>query len=71
METAQVHYPHYPHLYDIDGNDCRTKHVFSLGAGDRTNDLYEMLDNNGDMIVVHDGCLQDADRRSWVANKAL
>ena len=37
------------------------KHVFSLGAGDGTNDLFKITDNNGDQIIVHDSWIADAE----------
>ena len=37
------------------------KHVFSLGAGDTTNDLFKITDNNGDQIIVHDSWIADAE----------
>ncbi|MBT8245664.1 MAG: RagB/SusD family nutrient uptake outer membrane protein [Winogradskyella sp.] len=37
------------------------KHVFSLGAGDTTNDLFKITDNNGDQIIVHDSWMADAE----------
>ncbi|RZN82076.1 MAG: RagB/SusD family nutrient uptake outer membrane protein [Winogradskyella sp.] len=37
------------------------KHVFSLGSGDITNDLFKITDNNGDQIIVHDSWIVDAE----------
>ena len=37
------------------------KHVFSLGAGDTTNGLFKITDNNGDQIIVHDSWIADAE----------
>lgn len=37
------------------------KHVFSLGAGDTTNTLFKITDNNGDQIIVHDSWVADAE----------
>ncbi|MFP2997055.1 RagB/SusD family nutrient uptake outer membrane protein [Spongiivirga sp. MCCC 1A20706] len=37
------------------------KHVFSLGAGDITNDLFKITDNNGDQIIVHNSWINDAE----------
>lgn len=58
---------------DLDGDmTVGPKHVFSLGAGDRTNDLYKIIDNNGDQIVVHNSFIQDAEAGDLrVANKTI
>ena len=37
------------------------KHVFSLNAGDITNGLYKIIDNNGDQIIVHNSFISDAE----------
>lgn len=37
------------------------KHVFSLGSGDVTNDLFKITDNNGDQIIVHDSFITEAE----------
>ncbi|MCC1484345.1 RagB/SusD family nutrient uptake outer membrane protein [Winogradskyella immobilis] len=37
------------------------QHVFSLGSGDVTNDLFKITDNNGDQIIVHDSWIADAE----------
>ena len=37
------------------------KHVFSLSAGDLTNGLYKIVDNNGDQIIVHNSFIADAE----------
>jgi len=37
------------------------KHVFSLSAGDFTNGLYKIIDNNGDQIIVHNSFIADAE----------
>ncbi len=48
--------------FDLNG-DLTTgpKHVFSLGSGDATNDLFKITDNNGDQIIVHDSWISDAE----------
>ena len=47
---------------DLDGDlKVGPKHVFSLGSGDQTNDLYKIVDNNGDQIIVHDSFINDAE----------
>ena len=46
--------------------------MFSLNAGDFTNGLYKIIDNNGDQIIVHNSFIADAevgDKR--VADKTI
>ncbi|MGC6422560.1 MAG: RagB/SusD family nutrient uptake outer membrane protein [Flavobacteriaceae bacterium] len=48
------------------------KHVFSLGSGDQTNDLYKIIDNNGDQIIVHNSFIEDAEEGDLrVAQKTI
>ena len=48
--------------FDLSGSlTMGPKHVFSLGAGDTTNDLFKITDNNGDQIIVHDSWINDAE----------
>jgi len=49
-------------FFDLNG-DLKTgaKHVFSLSAGDITNGLYKIIDNNGDQIIVHNSFIADAE----------
>lgn len=37
------------------------KHVFSQAGGDLTNDLFKIVDNNGDQIIVHDSWIDEAE----------
>jgi len=60
-------------FFNLNG-DLKTgpKHVFSLNAGDFTNGLYKIIDNNGDQIIVHNSFIADAevgDKR--VADKTI
>lgn len=48
--------------FDLNGDlNMGPKHVFSLGAGDVTNDLFKITDNNGDQIIVHNSWINDAE----------
>ena len=48
------------------------KHVFSLSAGDITNGLYKIIDNNGDQIIVHNSFITDAEAGDQrVADKTI
>ena len=47
---------------DLNGNfDLGPKHVFSTNGGDVTNDLFKIVDNNGDQIIVHDSWISEAE----------
>lgn len=37
------------------------KHIFGLGGGDQSNGLFKIPGNNGDMIIVHDSWINDAE----------
>ena len=60
-------------FFSLNGNlKTGPKHVFSLSAGDATNGLYKIIDNNGDQIIVHNSFIADAeagDKR--VADKTI
>lgn len=48
--------------FDLNGDlNVGPKHVFSLNAGDLSNGLFKILDNNGDQIIVHDSFIADAE----------
>jgi len=48
--------------FDLNGDlTVGPQHVFSLGAGDVTNDLFKITDNNGDQIIVHDSFIAEAE----------
>ncbi|MDX1315794.1 MAG: RagB/SusD family nutrient uptake outer membrane protein, partial [Eudoraea sp.] len=48
--------------FDLNGDlTVGPKHVFSLSAGDFTNGLFKIPDNNGDQIIVHDSFINDAE----------
>ena len=49
-------------FFSLNGNlKTGPKHVFSLSAGDATNGLYKIIDNNGDQIIVHNSFIADAE----------
>lgn len=48
--------------FDLNGDlTVGPKHVFSLSAGDFTNGLFKIVDNNGDQIIVHDSFINEAE----------
>ncbi|MCX2718730.1 RagB/SusD family nutrient uptake outer membrane protein [Lentiprolixibacter aurantiacus] len=48
--------------FDLNGDlTVGPKHVFSLSAGDLTNGLFKIPDNNGDQIIVHDSFINEAE----------
>lgn len=48
--------------FDLNGDlTVGPQHVFSLGAGDVTNGLFKITDNNGDQIIVHDSFIAEAE----------
>ena len=60
-------------FFDLNGDlKAGPKHVFSLSAGDITNGLYKIIDNNGDQIIVHNSFITDAETGDQrVADKTI
>ncbi|MBP2833260.1 RagB/SusD family nutrient uptake outer membrane protein [Aquimarina sp. U1-2] len=49
-------------FFDLNGNIfLGVQHVFSLGPGDITNDLFKTPEQSGDQIIVHNSWINEAD----------